>query len=197
MILTRQVTKFGDSAIAIQRIGSQIEGITWVTCEGFAAAVNSFIAQNLGARNKDRIIEGYRAAFKVCLVWGSFCTLLLIGLPGPIFSLFLHEENLIPLGINYLQILGFSQLFMCVEITTTGAFSGLGKTVPPSVVGIVFTAARIPMAIVLSATFLGLNGIWWSISISSILKGVILFLSFLYFIKTKLDVIDSPFIKAN
>ena len=187
MIITRQVTRFGDAAMAVQRIGSQIEGISWVTCEGFGAAVNAFLAQNLGARNKDRIHAGYRAAMTVCLLWGTFCTLTLILFPGPIFSLFLKEPELIPMGINYLRILGLSQLFMCIEITTTGAFAGLGNTVPPSVVGIVFTAARIPAAAVLSATALGLNGVWWSISVSSILKGIVLGAGFIYYLKKKLD----------
>ena len=63
---------------------------------------------------------------------------------------------------------------MCIELTTAGAFNGLGNTVPPSIIGIVFNALRIPGALILSATSLGLNGVWWAISISSIFKGVIL-----------------------
>lgn len=187
MIITRQVTHFGDAAMAVQRIGSQIEGISWVTCEGFGAAVNAFLAQNLGARNKKRILAGYKASLTVCLLWGSLCTLVLILFPGPIFSLFIKEPELIPMGINYLRILGLSQLFMCVEITTSGAYAGLGKTIPPSVVGVVLTAARIPAAALLSSTALGLNGVWWSISVSSILKGIVLGIGFIYYLRYKLD----------
>lgn len=63
---------------------------------------------------------------------------------------------------------------MAIEIGSQGAFHGLGKSIPPSLVGIVFNGLRIPRALVLSSTSLGLNGVWWSISISSILKGLIL-----------------------
>ena len=72
---------------------------------------------------------------------------------------------------------------MSVELTTAGAFSGFGRTLPPSVTSIVFTALRIPMALVLTKTALGLNGIWWSITISSIFKGVLLFTWFLFFLR--------------
>ena len=41
--------------------------------------------------------------------------------------------------------------------------------------------ARIPLAMVLTSTALGLNGIWWSISISTICKGVILVIMFAVF----------------
>jgi len=86
------------------------------------------------------------------------------------------------MGVDYLRILGVSQLFMCLEITTEGSFAGLGKTLPPSIISIIFTSARIPLALLLAATALGLNGIWWSISISSIIKGAILFCWFLIFL---------------
>ena len=64
---------------------------------------------------------------------------------------------------------------MCIEISLSGVFNGLGRTVPPSVVSMVFTGLRIPMAILFPAGLaLGLNGVWWSISVSSIFKGTIL-----------------------
>ena len=65
-----------------------------------------------------------------------------------------------------------------MEITTAGAFSGLGRTLPPSVVSITLTTARIPLALLLISTPLGLNGIWWSITISSIFKGLVLTAAF-------------------
>lgn len=174
MIIARLIAGFGDSAVAVQKVGSQIESISWMTADGFAAAVNSFVAQNFGAGNKPRVRKGYSCSMKVVLLWGIFCTLLLILCPGPIFKIFIPEDSLLPLGIDYLQILGVSQLFMCIEITTAGAFSGLGRTVPPSVVSVILTGARIPMALALSATPLGLNGVWWSITISSVFKGLVL-----------------------
>lgn len=106
---------------------------------------------------------------------------------GPIFSCFIHETNILPYGIDYLIILGYSQLFMCIEIATQGAFNGLGKTLPPSIVSIVFTSARIPMAILLS-NYLDVNGVWWAISISSIIKGTVLVIWFILYSKRRLTV---------
>ena len=183
MIIARMIAGYGDAAVAVQKVGSQIESISWMTADGFAAAVNSFIAQNYGAGNRARIRKGYMCAMGVVFVWGIVCTLLLMLCPGPIFRIFITEAAVLPLGIDYLVILGVSQLFMSVEITTARAFSGYGRTVPPSVVSIVFTAIRIPLAMLLVHTPLALNGIWWSITISSILKGVLLLVWFLAFLR--------------
>ena len=173
MVIARLIAGWGDAAVAVQKVGSQIESISWMTAEGYAAALNSFVAQNHGAKNTDRIREGYRLSMIVMLSWGVFCSFVLIVFPQLIFQVFIQEAEVLPMGVDYLWILGVSQLFMCMEITTAGAFSGLGKTLPPSIVSITLTGARIPMAILLGR-WLGLNGVWWAITISSIGKGIVL-----------------------
>lgn len=180
MVLTRFVAGFGDAAVAVQRVGSQIESISWMTADGFAAAINSFIGQNYGGRQYRRVKKGYMTAVGVMFVWGLFCSGVLIGFPKQIFGLFIHEADIIPMGISYLVILGFSQMFMCVELTTVGALSGLGKTLLCSVISVVFTSARIPLAMILSSSPLALDGIWWAFTISSVMKGILFFICFLY-----------------
>ncbi|MNN87945.1 hypothetical protein D3C81_2055680 [compost metagenome] len=60
---------------------------------------------------------------------------------------------------------------------TVGAFNGIGKTHIPPIFSIFFTALRIPLALVLSEPF-GLNGVWMSIALTSVFKGVILVIWF-------------------
>lgn len=183
MIIARMVAGFGDAAVAVQKVGSQIESISWMTAEGFGAAVSAFMAQNLGAGSKERIIKGYKVAIGLEIVWGILCTVLLIVFPDYIFKIFITEKEILPMGVDYLKILGVAQFFMCIELTTAGAFTGLGKTIPPSITSIVLSAVRIPIASLLVAGGMGLNGIWWSITISCILKGIVMFVWFLYYLK--------------
>ena len=174
MVIARFIAGYGDVAIAVQKVGSQIESISWMSAEGFGNALNAFVAQNYGAENIERVKKGTFSALKTCMIWGVFTTLVLLIFPQFIFQIFISEKDVIPLGIDYLQILAFSQLFMCIECTLAGALNGLGKTFIPSSVSIVLTVARIPLVMILSTTFLALNGIWWSISISSIAKGIVI-----------------------
>ncbi|MGL5354604.1 MAG: MATE family efflux transporter, partial [Clostridium sp.] len=51
----------------------------------------------------------------------------------------------------------------------------LGLPKISATVSILFTVTRIPIALVL-INYLGVNGIWWSISISSICKGLSVYL---------------------
>lgn len=183
MVLTRLITSWGDTAVAVQRVGGQIESISWMTAEGFGAAINSFTGQNYGAGQIDRVKQGYKASVKVMTIWGLITTALLIFLSVPIFRVFIIEPDVVLAGSQYLIIIGYCQVFMCIEILTAGAFSGLGKTMLPSVTSIILTGLRIPMAILFSATALGLNGVWWALTVSSIMKGCFLFVMYLLTLK--------------
>ena len=182
------VITFGAEAIATQRVGGQIESISWNTADGFATALNAFIAQNYGAGEMGRVKKGYRASQWTVGIWGIFITLLFVCVPRPIANIFFHEPKAIATAVDYLIIVGFSEAFLCIETTTVGALSGLGRTHLCSVISIIFTSARIPLAIILGGTSLGLNGIWWALSSTSIVKGVLFVIVFQWVTRTKKQV---------
>ncbi|MBD3921452.1 MATE family efflux transporter [Paenibacillus sp. PR3] len=179
IIIAKIVVQWGPNAIAVQRVGIQIESISYMTIGGLQGAVAAFIGQNFGAHKHDRIKSGYRIGLVITSLFGMFVSILFMLFPEPIFALFLADEASLSLGVDYLQIIGASQLFMCVELMTVGAFNGIGKTYIPPIFSIILTSLRIPMAIVLSNSY-GLNGVWISIALSSVLKGIILVTWFIW-----------------
>jgi len=179
MVLTRMVSAYGAEAVATQRVGGQIESISWNTADGFAAALNAFIAQNYGAGKMDRVRKGYRASLWTVGIWGLLISFVFICFPQAIADIFFHEPKAVATAVGYLVIIGFSEAFMCVELTTVGALSGLGRTRLCSIISITFTSARIPLAIILGG-LIGLSGIWWALSITSIIKGIIFTCTFLW-----------------
>lgn len=180
------IAAFGPVAIAVQKVGSQIESISWMSADGMSAALSTFVGQNYGAKKYDRINKGCKAGIISAIIWGTFTTLVLVLFSKGIFSIFISEEEAILKGSDYLKILGFSQLFMCVEIIISGVFKGMGRTYIPSVISILFTGLRIPIAYLLSKpSILGLEGVWWSISITSMIKGVLILSIFIVLYKMR------------
>jgi Na+-driven multidrug efflux pump len=170
MVTTRIETSFGADAIAVSKVGVQIESLSWLIGGGFSSALISFVGQNYGAQKWERIHKGTRIAACIMAVWGTFITVLFIVLGGAIISLFLPAPNLVALGKSYLFILAFSQLLMNMEGVASGAFKGTGRTIPPSLVSFVCNGLRPPLAFILSRTSLGLYGIWLAISITTVLR---------------------------
>lgn len=186
MFLTRMVSAFGPGAVATQRVGGQIESISWNTADGFAAALNSFTAQNYGAGKNDRIRQGYKVSLRIMVTWGLIVTAAFVLFPGQISSLFFHEPEVLEIAVGYMIIIGIGEAFMCVEMLTIGALSGLGQTKICSIISILLTGARIPLALALTKTALGLTGIWWALTLSSMAKGIVFYFAF-HRISQKLD----------
>lgn len=180
MVLSRLVSTFGDGAIATQQIGGQIESISWNTADGFGSAMNAFAAQNYGAKKMERVKKGYRVSAITVGLWGLLVAVCFFCFSRQISSIFFFEEDVIRLSMNYLIIIGVGEAFMCVELMSVGALSGLGQTKICSIISILLTGMRIPLAFILSSTVLGLNGIWWALTISSICKGIALYIAFHY-----------------
>lgn len=178
MILSKFVTMFGDGAMATQRVGGQVEAISWNTADGFASAMNSFAAQNYGAGKMDRVKKGYKVSAITVGTWGLVVTAVFMLSPIQLSSLFFYEPEVINLCAHYFFIIGVGEAFMCIELMAVGALSGLGQTKLCSIISIILTGMRIPLAYVLSNTALGLDGIWWALTISSISKGIALHFAF-------------------
>jgi len=182
MIIARMVVAYGEAPMAIQRIGSQIESVAWMIASGFQVALASFVGQNFGARQYERIKEGFIKSMKILVPYGILVNVLLFVFAEELFGIFFSNPDTLAIGKTYLEILSISQLFMIVELATAGVFNGLGKTFYPSFVSISGNVIRIPIAVLLSVGF-GYAGIWAAVSGSSVLKGTILVIWLIYFLR--------------
>ena len=171
IILAKIIAMFGSEAIAAQKIGVQIESIAYMIIGGLNGAVASFTGQNFGAGKSNRIKEGYRSALVVGISYAIVMAGVFLLLNRPLIRLFISDESTILIASAYLKAVAFSQVFSAIEMISNGMFTGIGKPNIPATISIVFTSLRIPFALVLIKPF-GISGIWISICISSILKGI-------------------------
>ncbi|MCL2488954.1 MAG: MATE family efflux transporter [Oscillospiraceae bacterium] len=172
MITSRFEVAFGAGAVAISRVGTQVESLTWLVGAGFGTAVTVFVGQNYGAGKEERITKGVRYAAWMMTGWGLLVTAILALGGGLILRIFLPDPELRSLGITFMRILAVCQIPACLEGVFGNAFKGKGRTIPPSVCSITSNFIRVPLAYLLSKTSLGLAGIWIAISFTACLRGV-------------------------
>lgn len=159
--------------------GGQIEAITWNTSQGFSTGLSTFVAQNYAAGQKSRVKQAWHTTLWMAFIFGTFCSLLFIFFGNEVFAVFVPEPEAYRVGGNFLRIDGYSQLFMMLEITMQGIFYGLGRTVPPAIISIVYNYMRIPIALLLVHQGMGVDAIWWAVSLTTIAKGITLTLWFM------------------
>lgn len=184
IMLARIISIFGSDAIAGQKIGLQIESITFMVVGGLNGAIASFTGQNYGAKKYDRIIKGYYTALKIGIVYAIITSVAFLLIPEYLVTIFIKDTATIEISSMYLKIIAYSQIFSAIEMVSNGMFTGLGMPKIPATISIVFTVLRIPMALIF-IKYLGVNGIWLSISLSSVLKGIASYA--MYIIKVRKD----------
>ncbi len=157
------INGFGSSVIAGYSAAVKINTFG-VTCFGtIGNAVSNFTAQNIGAKNNERVKQGLRAG----LIMG-----LLIGIPFFIFSffegpllirLFMKEETVTALntGVEFLQIVAPFYFVISMKLTTDGVLRGSGAMTCFMVSTFSDLILRVALGYILAVPF-GTTGIWVS-----------------------------------
>ena len=181
----------GHLGLMAMTTSGQIEAITWNTSQGFSTALSAFVAQNYAAKKIERMMKALKSTLFMTFIFGIVCTFLFVFYGNQIFAIFVPEKEAYETGGLALRIDGYSQLFMMLEITLQGVFYGIGRTIPPAIISISCNYLRIPMALLFVSFGWGLAGIWWCISITSILKGIIILFWFLIIKKRVLNKVQT------
>jgi putative MATE family efflux protein len=74
MLCSRIEAGFGADAIAVAKIGSQIESLSWLIGGGFGSALVAFIGQNYGAQKMERIHKGTKIAAAAIMATTKGCS---------------------------------------------------------------------------------------------------------------------------
>jgi putative MATE family efflux protein len=175
IVLAGIIATHGGHALAAVGVGHRVEGLAYFTCLGFAAAASTLVGQHLGAERPDRaeraawLSTGYAALALVAL------SVLFYLLAPWILSVFSEDPRVIGEGARYLRIIALCEVGMAGELVLEGAFAGAGNALPPMLVNVPLTALRIPAAHLLSKrSGLGVAGIWWAISGTTGVKGLVM-----------------------
>ena len=177
--LIKIVHEFGESAGAAMGIGNRMESFAYLTAFGFSVAAATMVGQNLGAGKPDRAARCAWGATGIAVLLSFAVSILFITIPKLIAGIFTDDPLVMTIAVDYLIILGLSQVAMAIEIVIEGAFGGAGDTIPPMVVMLPGAIIRIPMAYYLCFTLdWGINGVWWTLTITSILKAIVISLWF-------------------
>jgi putative MATE family efflux protein len=171
----RSAARFGAASMAVLGIANRIEAFQFVSSMAIGAAGAAMIGQNLGAGRPDRAAAVLRTGVMWALGLASVLTALFVAIPGFFLSLFTRDAEALALGVPYLRILAIGLAFTGVEVVVAEAIFGSGHTRVMSWIYTGFSLVRIPLAfLVPDWTGLGVLGIAWLISGTSILRTVLI-----------------------
>jgi len=175
IFINRIVADFGTAPIAALMIGHRMESLSYLMSFGISMAASTLVGQNLGAGKPERAAKSAWTAVRISAAITAFMGLLFLIFPRQLSTFFIADEQVVEVAIDYLRIIAVSQVFMGAHIVIEGAFAGAGNTLPPMTVSIPGSIARLPVAYYLCyITGLGVNGVWWALTITTVAKALVI-----------------------
>lgn len=176
LILMWLVALFGTSAIAAYGIGLRLLGFAFILLSGLTVGTSTMIGQSLGAKLHSLTREIISKAMLLSLTVQAVVTCLFFFAAPAVVGLFTRDPEALQLGVSYLRIISACMIPMGPFHIIDAVFKGSGYTVPPMVSALVANfVIKLPAAYIMALPLkLGINGIWWSISLSVVTELLIL-----------------------
>ena len=150
MCLQGAVNGFGANVIAGFTAAGKVENLTNIPMSGLGVATQTFVGQNFGAKNYDRIIKSIRKIFVLDLVVSVIMSITLYAIGEPLVSLFSTEVNSEMMFAAKRYILATAQCYSLVAIlfVLRNSLQGLGYTYANMIAGAGELVGRIAIAFI-------------------------------------------------
>ena len=161
------VNSFGTVIMAAFAAAVKIDSFAYMPVQDFGNAFSTYVAQNYGAGKTDRIRKGIRSAG---LTSAGFCILisvLVCAFAAPLMSIFIDpsQSEIVAAGVHYLRIEGACYIGIGLLFLLYGYYRAVNQPGMSVVLTIASLGTRVALAYLLSATPLGVTGIWLSVPI--------------------------------
>ena len=161
------VNSFGTTVMAAFAAAVKIDAFAYLPVQDFGNAFSTFIAQNYGAKQPERIRAGLKGAAAASVGFGAVLSAAVWFFAAPLMGLFVDagEAAVIAEGVRYLHIEGAFYYGIGCLFLLYGLYRALGRPGMSVVLTVISLGTRVALAYLLSATPLGVTGIWWAVPI--------------------------------
>ncbi|MDD2963467.1 MAG: MATE family efflux transporter [Bacteroidales bacterium] len=160
------VNQFGTVAVAAYTVATRIDSFASMPAMNFAAALSTFVGQNLGAGKHERVRTGLIATLKMTSIISIVVTLTAVFFSDMMMRLFTSDPEIVSIGSDYLLIVSSFYLFFSTMFIISGVMRGAGDTLVPMFITLLsLWLVRIPVSWGLSRV-IGIHGVWWGIPVA-------------------------------
>jgi len=164
------VNVFGASFIAANSIVTKVDDMINIPVIALSTALCTYVGQNMGLLQMDRIKKGINYSIISLTVLGFFLCGILIALRNVLPWLFTTESEVVGYAGQGLLIMSFMCIFHGTDRCLVNAMRGAGKSVVPMVTAQFGAFSRIPLAYFLGVRTGNCLGIFWALLIASFLR---------------------------
>lgn len=160
------VNSFGVPVMSAFAAAVKIDAFAYMPVQDFGNAFSTFIAQNKGAGEEERIQKGLKQAIKISAIFCIVISIVIYVFAEQLMLIFIEawENEIIYHGVQYLRIEGSCYIGIGCLFLLYGYYRGIGKPGMSIVLTVISLGTRVVLAYQLSPIW-GTIAIWWAIPI--------------------------------
>lgn len=139
IILQSTVNTFGTDAVTGWGLSSRLDAIVWMVTEALGVSVTTFAAQNFGARNYERMRQGYHTSLAITVALVGSLSALLVIFVQPLSRIFIDDAAVTGYTTVMIHFIAPFYLFYSIVDNTSGAIRGSGESLRPMLLTILGT----------------------------------------------------------
>ena len=170
------VNSFGAVVMAAFAVAVKIDAFAYMPVQEFGNAFSTFVAQNYGAGQMERIRRGIKVAVWLACSFSIFISVAVFCFAEHLMHLFVvaSEHDLIAVGVQYLRIEGAFYVGIACLFLLYGYYRAVRMPGMSVVLTVLSLGTRVALSYLLvSVPGIGVRGIWWSIPIGWLLADVV------------------------
>lgn len=179
------VNSFGPTVMAAFTVAVKIDSLAYMPAQDFGNAFSTFIGQNFGAKQTERIKQGIKTAVKISFIFCLVISAAVIIFAEPLMTIFIDrsETAIIEIGVQYLRIEGSCYFGIGILFLLYGFYRAINFPMMSVILTVISLGTRVGLAYYLAAIpSIGVTGIWWSIPIGWALADIF---GFIYYRRKK------------
>lgn len=138
VVVQSNINAFGSAAMAGCGAYSKLEGFAFLPVTCFSQALSTFVGQNLGARQYDRVKEGTRFGIICSMVMAEVVGVVLYFLAPFLIGLFDDTPEVIAFGVQHMRTICLFYCLLAFSHCIAAIMRGAGKANVPMVTMLVF-----------------------------------------------------------
>ena len=134
VVVQTNINAFGPDAMAGCGSYAKVEGFAFLPVTCFAMALSTFVGQNLGAKQYDRVKKGARFGIICSVTLAELVGLAIFLLAPHVIALFNDDPSVVDFGRQQAKVEALFYCFLALSHCMAGIFRGAGKATVPMIV---------------------------------------------------------------
>ena len=177
VVVQANINRFGTTAMAGCAAYGKLDGFANLPVNSFSMAATTFIGQNIGARNRERVKKGARVSVFLSMgVIGALSVLLLL-CGKHLLRIFTPDPDILSCALRMLRFLAPAYIFLAAAQALCGVIRGAGQSMVPMAVLIgnfcvlrmIWISLAMPAINSIDVVFLGYSLTWTSAAVCMLL----------------------------